>query len=162
MTKSFAVPGAHGLSAVTPYLICANAAGAIEFYKKAFGATEMFRLPGPDGKIMNAMISICGCTIMLNDEFPEMNVFGPKANTGSPISIHLSVSNADEAMQQAAAAGAKITMPATDVFWGDRFGAMEDPYGHKWTVGQHLRDMTPDEIAQAMRQQKPAAKAGNG
>lgn len=150
MTQSYAIPGPNGMSAVTPHLICAGAANAIEFYKNAFGAEEKYRMPMHDGKIMNAMITIGGAAVMLVDEMPQWGALGPLALKGSPVTIHLFVKDADAAAAQAVKAGAKLTMPVADQFWGDRYGIVEDPYGHKWSIAQHMRDMTPDEMHDAM------------
>src|SRR5689334_796132 len=136
---------------VTPHLICAGAADAIEFYKKAFNAVEGGRLPGPDGRIMHAMIRIGGSAVMLVDEMPEWGALGPKSLKGSPVTIHLYVENVDAFAAQAVAAGAKITMPIADMFWGDRYGKLEDPFGHHWSVATHQRDVTPAEMQEAMK-----------
>ena len=139
-----------GMHSITPHLICAGAADAIEFYKKAFGAVEVTRLPGPEGKLMHASIRIGDSTIMLNDEFPDWGAFGPKALKGSAVTIHLYVDDVDAVFARAVAAGAKVTMPVADMFWGDRYGIVEDPFGHHWSVATHLRDMTPAEIQKSM------------
>ena len=140
----------QGMHSVTPHLVCAGAAQAIEFYKKAFGAVEEARLPGSDGKLMHALIRIGGSAIMLADEMPEWGSLGPKALKGSPVTIHLYVEDADAFAKRAAAAGAKITMPVDEMFWGDRYGKLEDPFGHQWSVATHLRDVTREEMQQAM------------
>lgn len=146
----------QSVHSVTPHLICAGAADAIEFYKKAFGATEMFRLPAASGKLMHACISVNGSSIMLVDEDPmgtgnaaECGTLGPKSLKGTPVSIHLIVDDADSFVERAAAAGARIIMPLEDAFWGDRFGMIEDPFGHRWSVATPQRQMTPDEIRAA-------------
>ena len=144
---------------VTPHLVCAGAAQAIEFYKKAFGAVEEARLPGSDGKLMHAMIRIGDSQIMLADEFPEWGALGPKALKGSPVTIHLYVDDADAFAKRAAAAGAKITMPVEEQFWGDRYGKLEDPFGHHWSVGTHVRDVSPEEMQRAMKEMEKKAKA---
>jgi uncharacterized glyoxalase superfamily protein PhnB len=144
------------MHSVTPHLVCAGAAQAIEFYKKAFGATEEGRMPGPDGKLMHAMIRIGDSAIMLADEMPEWGSLGPKALKGSPVTIHLYVDDADAFAQRAVAAGAKITMPVADQFWGDRYGKLEDPFGHHWSVGTHVRDVSPDEMQKAMQEMAKA------
>jgi uncharacterized glyoxalase superfamily protein PhnB len=141
----------EGMHTVTPHLTCADAADAIEFYKKAFNATEQTRLPGPNGKIMHASIRIGDSTVMLTDEAPEWGMLGPKALKGSPVAIHLYVADVDKFVERAAAAGAKVTMPVADMFWGDRYGQLEDPFGHRWSVATHLREVSPEEIQQAMR-----------
>jgi uncharacterized glyoxalase superfamily protein PhnB len=136
---------------VTPHLVCAGAAAAIEFYKKAFDATEVGRLAGPQGKLMHAMIRIAGSAVMLVDEFPEWNSLGPKALKGSPVTIHLYVEDVDAWVKRAVAAGAKIIMPLEDMFWGDRYCRLEDPFGHHWSVATHLRDVGPEEMQRAMQ-----------
>ncbi|MNC85805.1 hypothetical protein D3C83_14190 [compost metagenome] len=150
MPKVKAVP--DGMHSVTPHLICAGAANAIEFYKKAFNAVEEARLPGPQGRIMHAQIRIEGSAVMLVDEMPEWGAFGPKSLKGSPVTIHLYVENADAVFARAVGAGAKVIMPLADMFWGDRYGKLEDPFGHHWSVATHTRDLTPDEVRQAMKQ----------
>lgn len=140
---------------VTPHLVCAGAAEAIEFYKKAFAAVEYGRMPGPDGKLIHAMIRIGDSAVMLVDEMPNWQVFGPKALKGTPVTIHLYVEDADATMAAAVAAGAKITMPLEDMFWGDRYGKVEDPFGHSWSIATHLRDVSPEEMQAAM-QKMPA------
>jgi PhnB protein len=150
MSKSASKPIPEGMHALTPHLICSGAADAIEFYKRAFNAVELSRLPGPDGKVMHAMLRIGDSALMLVDESPQCGMLGPKALKGSPVTIHLYVENADATVTRAAAAGAKITMPVADMFWGDRYGQLEDPFGHRWSVGTHTRDVTPEEMRQAM------------
>jgi PhnB protein len=149
MTKPKPVP--QGMQSVTPHLICAGAADAIEFYKKAFGAVEEARLPGPDGKLMHAMIRIGDSAVMLVDEMPEWGALGPKSLKGSPVTIHLYVENADATVERAVKAGAKVTMPLADQFWGDRYGKLEDPFGHHWSVATHVRDVSTEEMQQAMK-----------
>jgi PhnB protein len=149
MTKPKPVP--QGMQSVTPHLICAGAADAIEFYKKAFDAVEEARLPGPGGKIMHAMIRIGDSAVMLVDEMPEWGALGPKSLKGSPVTIHLYVENADATVERAVKAGAKVTMPLADQFWGDRYGKLEDPFGHHWSVATHVRDVSTEEMQQAMK-----------
>ena len=141
-------PIPDGMHSLTPHLVCNGAAEAIEFYKKAFGAVEMGRLPGPDGKLMHAQVRIGDSVLMLTDEWPNMGSVGPKTLKGSPVTIHLYVTDADATFAQAVAAGAKATMPVADMPWGDRYGRLEDPFGHHWSVATHLRDLTPEEIKQ--------------
>ena len=138
------------MHSVTPHLICARASEAIEFYKNAFNAVELSRLPGSDGKLMHASIRIGDSVIMLNEETPEWNALGPKALKGSPVTIHLYVEDADAVFDQAVHAGAKVTMPLDDMFWGDRYGKLEDPFGHQWSIGTHVRDVTPEEMKKGM------------
>ena len=143
-------PIPEGMTAVTPQLVCAGAASAIEFYKKAFGAVEESRLTS-EGKIMHASIRIGGAAIFLGEENREWNALGPKALKGSPVTIHLYVDDADAFVARAVKAGAKVTMPVEDQFWGDRYGTLEDPYGHHWSVGTHVRDVSRKEMEQAMK-----------
>jgi PhnB protein len=151
-TKSSVKAIPEGMHTVTPHLICSRAADAIEFYKKAFGAAELSRMAGPDGKIMHASIRIGDSVIMLNEEMPDWGTLGPKSLKGSPVTIHLYVENADAAFDQAVNAGAKVTMPLDDMFWGDRYGKVEDPFGHHWSIGTHTRDVSPDEMQKGMEQ----------
>ena len=144
-------PVPSGMHTVTPHIVCAGAAQAIEFYQKAFGATEEARLPGPDGKLMHAMIRINGSAVMLVDENPEWGMLGPKSLKGTPVTIHLYVEDANAFVARAEKAGAKVTMPVADMFWGDRYGKIEDPFGHHWSVGTHVRDVSMEEAQQAMR-----------
>lgn len=147
MSSVQAIPA--GMTAVTPHLVCADAAKAIDFYVRAFGAAEHGRLTGPDGRLWHALITIGGAAVMLVDEFPEMGSVGPLALKGSPVTIHLYVEDVDAAVERAVAAGARATMPVADVFWGDRYGQLEDPFGHRWSVATHVRDVSPEEIAAA-------------
>jgi PhnB protein len=142
---------------VTPHLICAGAANAIEFYKKAFDAVETSRMPGSNGKLMHASIRIGDSTVMLVDDSPEYGMLGPKALKGTPVFVHLYVKDADAFAARAAAAGAKITMPVTETFWGDRYGQLEDPFGHRWSVATHVKDVSSDDMRKAMQ----AMSAGN-
>jgi uncharacterized glyoxalase superfamily protein PhnB len=138
------------LHTVTPHLVCANAAKAIDFYVKAFGAEEMMRLEGPDGSLWHASVRIGDSAVMLVDEMPGMGSLGPKALKGTTVTIHLNVPDADAAIKRAVKAGAKVLMPAADMFWGDRYGVIEDPFGHKWSIATHIKPMTVDEIKAAM------------
>jgi len=149
MTNVKPIP--QGMHAVTPHLVCAGAADAIEFYKKAFDAVDLGRLPGPQGKLMHAAIRIGDSTVMLADEFPDWGSMSPKSLKGSPVTIHLYVRDVDAFVARAVAAGARITMPLEDMFWGDRYCKLEDPFGHRWSVATHIRDVSPEEMQQAMR-----------
>jgi PhnB protein len=144
-------PIPKGMTAVTPHLVCEGAAEAIEFYKKAFGAVEEVRIPGPGGKLMHAMVRIGGAAVMLVDASPDWGMLGPKALKGTPVTIHLYVEDADAFVARAQAAGAKVTMPVADMFWGDRYGVLQDPFGHSWSVATHVRDVTPEEMTAAMK-----------
>jgi uncharacterized glyoxalase superfamily protein PhnB len=146
-------PIPEGFHTVTPSLVVHAAAEAIEFYTRAFGAVEIDRAPSPDGtKIMHATIQIGDSRIMLNDEFPEMGCKGPLALGGTPASQFLYVEDADAVFNQAVAAGATVTMPIGDMFWGDRFGAVTDPYGHNWSIATRKRIVSMDEAMQAMQE----------
>lgn len=151
MTKPKVKPIPQGMPSVTPHLVIDGAADAIEFYKKAFGAVEAARLPGPDGKLMHAMIRVNGSPVMLVDENPEWGLRGPKLLNGTPVTIHLYVEDADAFVAKAVSAGAKVTMPVDDAFWGDRYGVIEDPFGHHWSVATHVRDLSAEEIQQGMK-----------
>lgn len=141
-----------GMHSVTPHLVCAGASAAIEFYKKAFGAEELARLPGPDGKLMHALIRIGDSPVMLVDEFPAWDALGPKTLKGSPVTLHLYVDDVDAFVQRAVDAGARVTAPPSDMFWGDRYGKLEDPFGHHWSVATHIRDVSGEELQQVMKQ----------
>lgn len=157
-TTSRVDPIPAGMHTVTPHLICAGASDAIEFYKKAFGAEELTRLETPDGKIMNASIRIGDSMLMLVDEMPDWGSLGPKARGGSTVSIHLQVADADTAYDRAVQAGATGKMPVAEAFWGDRFGMVEDPFGHVWSFGTRVKNLTQEEIAVAAAD----AKCGEG
>jgi len=150
MTEPQVKPVPDGMHTVTPHLVCKGAADAITFYKQAFGAVELGRLPGPQGKLMHAMLRIGDSAVMLVDEFPDYGSFGPKSLKGSPVTIHLYVEDVDATVKRAVAAGAKITMPVDDMFWGDRYGKIEDPFGHHWSVATHIRDVSPEDMQAAM------------
>jgi PhnB protein len=154
MSTSTQHPIPQGMHSLTPHLVCAGAADAIEFYKKAFGAVEEGRIPGPDGKLIHAMVRIGDSPLMLVDESPQWGMLGAKALKGSPVTIHLYVDDADATVERAVAAGAKVTMPVAEQFWGDRYGTLEDPFGHHWSVATHVRDVSPEEMRAAMKQQQ--------
>jgi PhnB protein len=143
-----------GYNTVTPYLIVDNAAAALEFYKKAFGATERGRFLGPGGKIMHCEFKIGDSIVMMADEFPEMDARSPKAYGGSPISIGLYVKDVDARFNQAVAAGATAKRPVTNQFYGDRSGTLSDPFGHVWHLSTHVEDVSPAEMKRRMEQQK--------
>lgn len=144
-------PIPEGMHTVTPHLVCAGAADAMEFYKKAFGAVEMHRLAGPDGKLMHGAIRIGDSVVMLVDENPEWQAFGPKYLKGSPVTLHLYVEDADAFFAKAVASGATAMMPVTEMFWGDRYGVVTDPFGHNWSIATHVRDATPEEMMEAAK-----------
>lgn len=142
-----AVP--EGYHTLTPHLVVKGANEAIEFYKNAFGAKEIRRLPGPDGKsVMHAAIKIGDSPLFLADEFPQMGARGPQSIGGTPVTIHVYVEDVDTVFNQAVAAGAQVRMPLADMFWGDRYGLLTDPFGHSWSLASHKEDLTPEEISQ--------------
>lgn len=146
-------PIPEGMGTVTPHLVCKGAARAIEFYKEAFGAVEIGRQLMPQGeKLLHAMLQIGDSKVMLVDEFPEWGSRDPTALHGSPVTLHLYVEDVDAVVAQAVRAGAKVTMPVEQTFWGDRYGKLEDPFGHHWSVATHVRDVSPEEMAQAVLQ----------
>jgi PhnB protein len=146
-----AIPEGH--HTVTPYLCIKGAASALEFYKKAFDATELMRLAQPDGRIGHSEIRVGDSVIMLSDEFPEIGARSPQAIGGSPVTIHLYVEDVDTVFKQAVAAGAKVKRPVADQFYGDRMGGVEDPFGYTWWIATHKEDLSSEEI------QKRAAAA---
>ncbi|HUL51664.1 MAG TPA: VOC family protein [Verrucomicrobiae bacterium] len=142
------IPDGH--HSITPTLTVKGASNAIEFYKKAFGAQELSRFPGPDGKsIMHAEIKIGDSVIMLNDEYPQMGCRSPQSIGGASGGIFLYVQDADDTFNKAVLAGATPQMPMMDAFWGDRFGSIVDPYGHVWSIATRKKDMTYDELRKA-------------
>lgn len=149
-------PIPDGYHTATPYLIIDGAARAVEFYQRAFGATELMRMPGPDGRVMHAEIRIGDSPIMLADEVPEMGYRGPRAYGGTSVSLMLYVENIDAAFEKAVAAGATVLRPLQNQFYGDRSGTVADPFGHVWTLASHVEDVSPEEISarfEAMMQQ---------
>ncbi|MGD9721232.1 MAG: VOC family protein [Pirellulales bacterium] len=139
-------PDMHTL---TPHLVCKGAIEAIDFYKKAFGAVEELRLVAPNGQLIHAALRIGDSMLMLAEETPSWGSLGPISLKGSPVTIHLMVSDADAAMSQAVAAGATVTMPVADMFWGDRYGTVTDPYGHHWSIAHRVRPLSPQEMQEA-------------
>ncbi|HEV2700338.1 MAG TPA: VOC family protein [Steroidobacteraceae bacterium] len=131
---------------VYPYLRVHHAAEAIEFYSRAFGGQELFRLTAPDGRIGHAQIKFGPATIMVGDEYPERGVLGPLALGGTTVSIHLHVEDVDQAFEQAVKAGAAVVMPLKNQFWGERIAIVRDPFGHEWLLGGHLESLTPEEM----------------
>jgi PhnB protein len=139
-------PIPQGYHTVTPNLVVQDGAKALEFYQKAFGAEETVRMPGPGGGIMHAEFRIGDSVIMLGEEMPDMGARSPKAYGGTPVRFYVYVENVDAAWKRAIDAGAKSVMPIQDMFWGDRTGRVEDPFGHLWNLAQHVGDPTPEEI----------------
>jgi PhnB protein len=146
-----------GYTTVTPYLKIKGAAQAIEFYKQAFGAEEIMRMSMPNGQIGHAEIKIGNAILMLGDEAPQWGVFGP-GEKGAGVGIHLYVEDCDAVFNRAVAAGAKVAMPMADMFWGDRFGKLVDPFGHEWSVATHQEDLSHEETAR--RAKEALAKEG--
>lgn len=141
--------------AVSPHLVVSDGAAAVDFYVKAFGAVELGRVPAPDGRLLHAALQINGSTVMLNDDFPEHTggkSMTPTALGGTPVTIHLTVTDVDSKFQQAIDAGATVLAPLEDAFWGDRYGVLRDPFGHQWSMGQPVREVSPEEIKEAISQ----------
>ena len=146
-------PVPEGYHTATPYLTIKNAGEAIDFYKRAFGAEEIVRMPGPDGKsVMHAEIKIGSSMLMISDEWPMGDCKSPKTLGGTTVNIFLYVQDVDSIFQKAVAAGAQASMPPTDMFWGDRYGKVVDPYGHSWGIATHKLDMTPQEIEKGQKE----------
>jgi PhnB protein len=146
-------PIPEGYHSITPYLIISNAAEAIEFYKKAFGAEEIFRMAGPDGKIGHAEIKIGNSIIMLGDECPEMSYRSVQTMGGSPVGLLIYLEDVDTAFQRAVDAGAKISRPLKDQFYGDRMGSVSDPFGFEWSLGTHIEDVAPEEMSRRVEEE---------
>jgi PhnB protein len=144
MSDVKAIP--DGYHTITPNITVRDAAAALAFYQKALGAEELMRMPGPGGKILHAEIKIGNSRAFVTDEMPEMGGKSPKALGGSPVGFYLYVHNVDAAWKRAVDAGAKVINGLEDMFWGDRTGRLEDPFGHTWTLAQHVKDMTPAEM----------------
>ena len=138
-----------GMHTVTPHLVCAQAAEAMEFYRKAFNAEILGQLSGPDGKLMHGLMRIGDSMVMLVDENPDWGLLGPSARGGSSVTLHLYVPDADKQFTQAVEAGCTSRMPPADMFWGDRYGIVQDPYGHLWSIATHVRDASMEEIQAA-------------
>jgi PhnB protein len=141
-------PIPEGYHTVTPYLAVDDAAEAIEYYTKAFGAKERARMETPDGKIGHAELEIGDSLVMLSDPFPQASTRSPKELGGTSVSVFMYVEDVDAVVKQAVDAGAKVTMEVADQFWGDRFGTVADPFGHVWAIATHVEDLTADEIAE--------------
>lgn len=144
---------------VTPHLICVGADKAVDFYVKAFGMKERVRMPGPDGRLIHASLIFGDSMIMLAEAVPQIGVLGPQAGTPSPVTVHLHVTNVDELFARAVGAGAKVVMPVDDMFWGDRYGILEDPFGHRWSIATTTKAMTPDDMRQAMMESMAARQS---
>ena len=148
-------PIPQGRENLIPHLVCAGAAKAIEFYKKAFGAREIGCMPSPDGRVMHAEVQIGSSIVFLVDDFPEYcggKSESPLALNGTSVTLHHYVEDCDAAIKRAEDAGAKVLMPAADMFWGDRYGVVIDPYGHKWSFATHKKDLTPEQMTSGMNE----------
>jgi PhnB protein len=143
-------PIPDGYHTLTPFLTVRDAVRAIEFYKQAFGAVERGVMKGPDGKVMHAELKIGDSIIMLSDEFPEFGTVSPQTVGGSPMGLHVYVDGVDAAFDRAVKAGAQVEMPVMDQFWGDRYGKLKDPFGHKWSIATHTKDLSMDEMKSGM------------
>jgi PhnB protein len=150
----------EGYTGVMPYLTVDDGEKAVEFYRRAFGATERTRMAGPDGKIAHCELEIGDAVIMLSDEFPQFATKSPKQLGGTTVGLFMYVEDVDEAIQTAADAGATITMPAEDQFWGDRFGQVQDPFGHQWQLASRVEELTPEEIERRARDVMAAMSQG--
>jgi uncharacterized glyoxalase superfamily protein PhnB len=139
-------PIPQGCHTVNVFLTVKDAAKAIEWYGKAFGAKETFRMPGPGGKIMHAEMQIGDSVLMLADEMPEMGCVGPETLKGSAVTVMMYFDNVDKIWDQATKAGGTVTMPLADMFWGDRYGQFTDPFGHKWAIAQHIEDVSHEQM----------------
>ena len=155
MPDTIVKPIPEDMHTLTAHLVCDGAAEAIEYYKRAFGAVETSRLPAPDGKLMHAMVRIGDSALMLVDENKEWGALGPKTLNGSPVTIHLYVKDVDAVYERAIQAGGTARMPPMDMFWGDRYGVLIDPFGHSWSIATHISDPTPEQMQTEM------AKMGN-
>jgi PhnB protein len=131
---------------LTPNLVCRNGAQAIDFYKTVFGATEIMRMPGPDGKIMHAELKIGDSTFFLNDTMSKAMSAGPEPGASNPMYLHVYVADVDTVFNRAIEGGARVDMPVQDMFWGDRYGKMTDPFGQQWGVATHIEDVAPEEM----------------
>ena len=143
-------PIPEGYHTVTPFMTVKDCARAIEFYKQALGAEERGIAKDPSGKVMHAEIKIGDSVIMMGDEFPEFGAVSPETVGGSSMGLHIYVADVDGAFARAVKAGAKVEMPVMDQFWGDRYGRLKDPFGHKWSIATHVKDMSSDEMKRAM------------
>jgi PhnB protein len=165
--KARVSPIAPGFRSVTPQLTVRGAAAAIDFYKRALGAREVMRMASPDGKVMHAELKIGDSVIFLGDEFPEAGCQSPQTLGGATGSLHVYVPNVDAAFKRAVDAGAQATMPVSDMFWGDRYGKVKDPFGHEWGLATHKETLTPaqmrkrgEEAMKQMAAQQPPAQHG--
>lgn len=153
MPQSSSKPATQAaLPALAPHIVCKGANEAMDFYKKAFGARERLRIPTPDGKLMHGEINVNGALVLLTEESPQFGSLSPKTLNATTVTLHLNVDDVDTFMAKAEAAGATIASPPSDMFWGDRYGVLVDPFGHRWSVATHLRDLSPEELQTAARE----------
>jgi uncharacterized glyoxalase superfamily protein PhnB len=145
-------PIPEGYHSLTPFLTCRDASRAIEFYKQAFGAVERGVMKDPDGKVLHAELMIGDSIIMLGDEFPEYGALSPQSLGGSAMGLHIYLDGVDAAFDRAVKAGAQVEMPLADQFWGDRYGKLKDPFGHKWSIGTRIKDVSMDELKRGMEE----------
>lgn len=161
-----AKPIPDGFSSVTPHLRVRDGDKAIAFYKKTFGAVELFRMPDPSGKLMHAELRIGNATIMLSDEYPDWQAPSPQSIGGTGLALHIYTEDCDAMFRRAVEAGATALMPPADMFWGDRYGKLLDPFGHEWSIATHLEDVSPEELErrgqQAMKEWCNSAEATTG
>ena len=155
-----AQPIPEGYHSVSPSLAIDGAADAIDFYKRAFGAAERYRMPGPNGTIAHAELQIGDSVVMLSDPFPQSSVRPPTELGGTSVGIFVYVEDVDAVFQQAVDAGATVTMPLEDMFWGDRFGSVTDPYGHHWSFATHVEDVPPEEMEERAKNAMAAMGPG--
>lgn len=155
-------PVPKGYHTLTPGLTLKDAARAIDFYKKAFGAVERSRMSGPDGRVMHAELEIGDSPFMIGEEMPERGVRGPQTIGGTAVSLNVYIDDADATFKQAVAAGAKAMQPVDLMFWGDRYGKVEDPFGHVWGLCTHVEDLTPEEIERRGKEWMSKQKGGPG
>jgi PhnB protein len=146
-----------GYHTITPYMTVRDAARAIEFYKQAFGAKEKGVMKGPDGRVMHAELIIGDSTFMLGDEAPEYGALSPQSTGGAGMGLHIYTEDVDSAFDHAVKAGAQVEMPVMDMFWGDRYGKLADPFGHKWSIATHKKDMSVEEMDAAMKEMPKSA-----
>ena len=149
----------EGYHSVTPHMIIRDCIKALEFYKNAFDAKQLSLAKGPDGKVMHAAIQIGDSIIMMSDEFPAMKSLGPQSLGGSTIVLNIYTDNADKLWERAVKAGATVTMPIGDQFWGDRYGQITDPFGHRWSIAQHIEDVRPEDMDARMKAAMEQAKS---
>ncbi len=147
-------PIPDGYPNITPHLVIKGAAAAIDYYKKALGATEIMRMPQPDGRVGHAELKFGDAVVMLADEFPEMNIVGPATLGNTTVGLLLYVEDADATFDKAVSLGAKVTKPMADQIYGDRSGTLEDPFGHKWTIATHQEDVSAEEMKRRIASKK--------